>query len=148
MSESRVDSNTFTMGNPMPESTSALCQSRLYPPDRDLGFGLWAPSAKPIAVYSPVCHGGIYIHKCKLYYIYLLKLTYTNHLSAQWPIFSLHNLLMFHQRAKFFGVENLVVKFFVFSSDKFLDTAEIRTVAEKPSWDLASRERNMVWCGK
>jgi hypothetical protein len=26
----RVDSNTFTMGNPMPESTLSLCQSRLY----------------------------------------------------------------------------------------------------------------------
>ncbi len=41
------------------------------------------PLPKPIAVYCPVCHGGIYIHKCKLYYISLLKLTYTNHLSAQ-----------------------------------------------------------------
>jgi hypothetical protein len=38
---SRVDSNTFTMGNPMPESILTLCQSRLYPPVRDLGFGLW-----------------------------------------------------------------------------------------------------------
>ena len=27
------------MGNPMPESTLILCQSRLYPPVRDLGFG-------------------------------------------------------------------------------------------------------------
>ncbi len=27
---SRVDSNTFTMGNPMPESTLTLCQSRLW----------------------------------------------------------------------------------------------------------------------
>ncbi len=34
-------SNTFTMGNPMPESTFTLCQSRLYPPIRDFGFGLW-----------------------------------------------------------------------------------------------------------
>ncbi len=34
------DSNTFTMGNPMPESTLTLCQSRLYPPVRDFGFGL------------------------------------------------------------------------------------------------------------
>jgi hypothetical protein len=25
----------------MPESTLTLCQSRLYPPVRDLGFGLW-----------------------------------------------------------------------------------------------------------
>jgi hypothetical protein len=32
---SRVDSNTFTMGNPMPESTLTLCQSRLYPPVGD-----------------------------------------------------------------------------------------------------------------
>jgi hypothetical protein len=35
-----VDYNTFTMGNPMPESALTLCQSRLYPPVRDLGFGL------------------------------------------------------------------------------------------------------------
>jgi hypothetical protein len=28
---SRVDSNTFTMGNPIPESTLTICQSRLYP---------------------------------------------------------------------------------------------------------------------
>jgi hypothetical protein len=34
----RVDSNTFTMGNPMPEATLTLCQSRLYPPVRDLGL--------------------------------------------------------------------------------------------------------------
>jgi hypothetical protein len=36
----RVYSNTFTMGNPKPESTLNLCQSRLYPPARDFGFGL------------------------------------------------------------------------------------------------------------
>jgi hypothetical protein len=36
----RVDSNTFTMGNPMPESTLTLCQSWLYPSVRDFGFGL------------------------------------------------------------------------------------------------------------
>ncbi len=35
-----VDSTTFTMGNPMQESTWTLCQSRLYPPVRDWGFGL------------------------------------------------------------------------------------------------------------
>jgi hypothetical protein len=40
----RGDSNTFTMGNPMPESTLTLCQSRLYPPVR--GLGLWAPYTK------------------------------------------------------------------------------------------------------
>jgi hypothetical protein len=28
---SRVDANTFTMGNPMPESTLTPCQMRLYP---------------------------------------------------------------------------------------------------------------------
>ncbi len=38
---SRVDSNTFTMGNPMPESTLTLCLRRLYPPVRDFRFGLW-----------------------------------------------------------------------------------------------------------
>jgi hypothetical protein len=36
--QSRVDSNTFTMGNPMPESTITLCQSRLYLPVRDFEF--------------------------------------------------------------------------------------------------------------
>jgi hypothetical protein len=36
-----VASNTFTMGNPLAESTLTLSQSRLYPPVRDLGFGLW-----------------------------------------------------------------------------------------------------------
>jgi hypothetical protein len=34
---SKVDSNTFTMSNPMPESTLTLCQSRLYPPVRGGG---------------------------------------------------------------------------------------------------------------
>ncbi len=35
-----VDSNTFTMGNPMPESTLTLCHNRLYPPIGDFGFSL------------------------------------------------------------------------------------------------------------
>jgi hypothetical protein len=34
------DSNTFTMGNPMPESTLTLCQNQFYPPFRVFGFGL------------------------------------------------------------------------------------------------------------
>jgi len=45
---SRVDSKHIYLGppyasvdlNPMPESTLNLCQSRLYPPVRDFGFGL------------------------------------------------------------------------------------------------------------
>jgi hypothetical protein len=37
---SRVDSDTFIMGNLMPKSTLTLCQSRLSPPVRDFGFGL------------------------------------------------------------------------------------------------------------
>ncbi len=37
---SSVDSNTFNMGNPMPELTLTLRQSQLYPPVRDFGFGL------------------------------------------------------------------------------------------------------------
>jgi hypothetical protein len=37
---SRVDAETFTMGNPMPESTLTLCQNPLYLPVRDFGFGL------------------------------------------------------------------------------------------------------------
>ncbi len=32
---SRVNSNTFTIGNPLPESTLTLCFSRLYPPISD-----------------------------------------------------------------------------------------------------------------
>ncbi len=36
----KVDYNKFTMGNPIPESTLTLCQSRLYSTVRDLGFGL------------------------------------------------------------------------------------------------------------
>ncbi len=39
---SRVDYNTFTVGNPMPESTLTLCHSRLFPPVRDFGFDLRA----------------------------------------------------------------------------------------------------------
>ncbi len=34
--DSCVDSNTFTMGNPMPESTLSICQN--LSPVRDLGF--------------------------------------------------------------------------------------------------------------
>ncbi len=34
--QSRVDSNTFTMNIPMPESTLTLCQSQLYPPRQGL----------------------------------------------------------------------------------------------------------------
>jgi hypothetical protein len=30
----KADYNTFSMGNPMPESTLALCQSQIYPPAR------------------------------------------------------------------------------------------------------------------
>jgi hypothetical protein len=37
--DSRVDYNTFTMGNPIPESTLTLCQSRLYPPSQ--GLRIW-----------------------------------------------------------------------------------------------------------
>ncbi len=38
--DSRVDSNTCTMVNPMAESALTLCMSRLYPPVRDQEFGL------------------------------------------------------------------------------------------------------------
>ncbi len=37
---SKDDSNTFTMGSPMLESTLTLCQSRLYSPGWDFGYGL------------------------------------------------------------------------------------------------------------
>ncbi len=33
--DAKVNSNTFIMGNPMPESTLTLCQIRLYLPVRD-----------------------------------------------------------------------------------------------------------------
>ncbi len=36
----KVDYNTFTIGNPMPESTLTIYQSRLYLPVRDFGYGL------------------------------------------------------------------------------------------------------------
>jgi hypothetical protein len=39
---SRLDSNTFTMGRqPHARVDLNLCQSRLYPPERDFEFGLW-----------------------------------------------------------------------------------------------------------
>ncbi len=40
--KSRIDSNTFIMGNTVREWTLTLCQSRLYSPIRDLGFVLCA----------------------------------------------------------------------------------------------------------
>jgi hypothetical protein len=43
--------------NPMPESSLKLCQSRLYPPVRDFGFGLRGHSQSdresPAAIYIP-----------------------------------------------------------------------------------------------
>jgi hypothetical protein len=41
--DSRVDSNTCTMDNPMQELTLTLCQRLLYLPVMDLGFGLRKP---------------------------------------------------------------------------------------------------------
>ncbi len=38
--QSRLDSNTLTMGLPMPELTLTLCQSRLFSPVKDFEFGL------------------------------------------------------------------------------------------------------------
>jgi hypothetical protein len=40
---SRVNSNTFTMGNSMQESTLTLCQNRLYPPVRDCDLASECP---------------------------------------------------------------------------------------------------------
>jgi hypothetical protein len=49
-----VDPNAFTMGNPMPESTLTLCQSRLYPPVRDFGFCLGCALSEVVCnIYSP-----------------------------------------------------------------------------------------------
>jgi hypothetical protein len=43
---SRVDSNTFTKGNPYARvDLNLICQSRLYSPVRDFGFGLWLAAA-------------------------------------------------------------------------------------------------------
>ncbi len=39
----------YIMGNPMPESTLTLCQSRLYPAVRDFGFGLRVKELESIA---------------------------------------------------------------------------------------------------
>jgi hypothetical protein len=38
------------MGNPIPESTLTLCQSRLYPPIRDFGFGLCSHNKRDCSV--------------------------------------------------------------------------------------------------
>ncbi len=35
------------MGNPMPESALILCQSRLYPPVKEIGFAHRTPSRTP-----------------------------------------------------------------------------------------------------
>jgi hypothetical protein len=59
--DARVDSDTFNMGNPMPESTLTLCQSRLHPPVR--GLGLWAPYTKH-AIY---CSNRKKILKIRIY---------------------------------------------------------------------------------
>ncbi len=46
--DSRVDFNTFTMGDPMPESTLTLNMSEsTLSPVRDLGFGLWMEGRIP-----------------------------------------------------------------------------------------------------
>ncbi len=66
-----LKSTTFTMGNTMPESTLTLCQSRLYPPVRDLGFGLsWSDQARLqrraitfcLSFNPPTCKKGSTIH--------------------------------------------------------------------------------------
>ncbi len=50
---SRVDSNTFTIGNPMPESTLTLCQSQLYSPVRafDLASVQYCMSASTVQTF-------------------------------------------------------------------------------------------------
>jgi hypothetical protein len=52
---SRVDYNTFTMGNPMPESTLTLSQNHRYPPVRVLDLAsapLWNGKYKDDATYT------------------------------------------------------------------------------------------------
>jgi hypothetical protein len=39
------------LGNPTPESTLTLCQSRLYPPVRDFGFGICSVIVEVYNVY-------------------------------------------------------------------------------------------------
>jgi hypothetical protein len=46
---SRVDSNTFTMGNPIPESTLTLYRSRLYPPRQ--GLWIWPLNSHVLLIY-------------------------------------------------------------------------------------------------
>ncbi len=48
---SRVDCNTFIVGNPMPESTLILGQSRLYPQVRDFEFSLSSTVWKWVTKY-------------------------------------------------------------------------------------------------
>ncbi len=48
---SRVD---FNIGNPKPESTLALCQSRLYTLVRNFGFGLRGPTNLVINVHKAI----------------------------------------------------------------------------------------------
>jgi hypothetical protein len=73
---SRVDSNTFTMGNPMPKSTLTLCQSRLYPPVRDFGFGFWT--------HRQVHRGKTTLICCRWNRVQLYSLGYLPFLSPVW----------------------------------------------------------------
>ncbi len=75
--DSRVGSNTFTMGNPMPESTLILSQSWLYPPVRDKEFSLktssatktWARDSWQLRICTNMTRKNQYIKKCKHTYI-------------------------------------------------------------------------------
>ncbi len=67
-----VDSNTCTMGNPKPESTLTLCQSRLYPPVRDFGFGLcyrtWVVFEIILTVWEKTTLEGVLLHTTIYYW--------------------------------------------------------------------------------
>ncbi len=68
--DSRVDSNTCTMGNPMPESTLTLCQSRLNSAVRDLGFG--SGSSSSVLITVRICFDCPQDVRSDVLYIYVL----------------------------------------------------------------------------
>ncbi len=69
--QSRVDSTHLPWANPMLYSTLTLCQSRLYPPVGDFGFGLCIPG--PSAAFIK------HVRSC----MYVVKYTCTSFLTSQ-----------------------------------------------------------------
>jgi hypothetical protein len=67
---STVDSTTFTMDNPMPESTLTLCQIRLYATVPDYGFGLRIQSRSAVSCQLPM-HADLQILKFFHFYLFI-----------------------------------------------------------------------------